>query len=94
MDSGQKSFKLVWRRHHLLSGFLAEGHLPRVSRQLELYRIYLYTGNKRNTGIYRRILNQFKTYMQNIIRRTISEMRYLFSNEKTIMSQAIFNEES
>ena len=28
---GQKSFKLVWRCHQLLSGFLAKGHLPRVA---------------------------------------------------------------
>ena len=33
MGCGQKSFKLVWRCHQLLSGFLAKGHLPRVSRQ-------------------------------------------------------------
>ena len=32
----QKCFKLVWRCHQLLSGFLANGHLPRVSRQLRL----------------------------------------------------------
>ena len=30
---GQKSFKPVWRCHQLLSGFLAKGHLPRMSRQ-------------------------------------------------------------
>ena len=29
----EKNFKLVWRCHQLLSGFLAKGHLPRVSRQ-------------------------------------------------------------
>ena len=29
----KKSFKLMWRCHQLLSGFLANGHLPRVSRQ-------------------------------------------------------------
>ena len=29
----QKSFTLVSRCHQLLSGILAEGHLPRVSRQ-------------------------------------------------------------
>ena len=28
MDSGQKSFKLVWRCHQLLSWFLAKGSLP------------------------------------------------------------------
>ena len=33
MGCGQKSFKLVWRCHQLLSGFLAKGHLPWVSRQ-------------------------------------------------------------
>ena len=27
MDCGQKSFKLVWRCHQPLSGFLAKGHL-------------------------------------------------------------------
>ena len=32
MGCGQKSFKLVWRCHRLLSGFLAIGHLPLVSR--------------------------------------------------------------
>jgi hypothetical protein len=33
-DSGQKkSFKPVWQCHQLLSGFLAKGHLHRVSRQ-------------------------------------------------------------
>ena len=30
---GQKSFKLMGRCHQLLSGFLAKGHLLRVSRQ-------------------------------------------------------------
>ena len=34
MGCGQKSFKLVWRCHQLLSGFLAKDHLPRVSRPL------------------------------------------------------------
>ena len=29
----QKSFMLVWRCHQLPSGFLAKGHLQRVSRQ-------------------------------------------------------------
>ena len=29
----KKSFKLVWWCHQLLSGFLANGHLPRVSLQ-------------------------------------------------------------
>ena len=33
MDCGQKSFKLVWRCHQLLPGFLTKGHLPRVLRQ-------------------------------------------------------------
>ena len=33
MGCGQKNFQLVWRSHQLLSGFLAKGHLPRVSRQ-------------------------------------------------------------
>ena len=33
MDCNQKSFKLVCWCHQLLSGFLANGHLPRVSRQ-------------------------------------------------------------
>ena len=33
MGCSQKSFKLVWRCHQLLSGFLAKGHYPRVSRQ-------------------------------------------------------------
>ena len=33
MSYGQKRFKLVWRCYQLLSGFLAKGHLPRVSRQ-------------------------------------------------------------
>ena len=32
----KKSFKLVWRCHHLLSGFLANGHLLRMSRQSRL----------------------------------------------------------
>ena len=30
---GQNSFTLVWQCHQLLPGFLAKGHLPRVSRQ-------------------------------------------------------------
>ena len=33
MDCGQKSFKLVWRCHQLLSGILANDHMLRVSRQ-------------------------------------------------------------
>ena len=33
MGCSQKSFKLVWRCHQLLSGFLAKGHLSRVSCQ-------------------------------------------------------------
>ena len=36
MGCGQKSFKLVWRCHQLLSGFLAKGYLPRLSRQSRL----------------------------------------------------------
>ena len=36
MDCSQKSFKLVWRFHQLLSGFLVKGHLLRVSRQSHL----------------------------------------------------------
>ena len=33
MSCSQKSFKLVWRCHQLLFGFLTKGHLHRVSRQ-------------------------------------------------------------
>jgi hypothetical protein len=33
MGRGKKIFKLVWRCHQLLSGFLTKGHLPRVSCQ-------------------------------------------------------------
>ena len=33
MGCDQESFKLVWRCHQLLSGFLAKGQLPRVSLQ-------------------------------------------------------------
>jgi hypothetical protein len=33
----KKSFKLVWRCHQLLSGFLANDLLPRVSRQSPKY---------------------------------------------------------
>ena len=36
MGCGQKSLKLVWRYYQLLSRFLANGHLHRVSRQLRL----------------------------------------------------------
>ena len=32
----KKAFKLVWRFPQLLSGFLAKGHLQRVSRQSHL----------------------------------------------------------
>ena len=32
--ANKKSFKLVWRCHQLLSGFLTKDHLPRVSHQL------------------------------------------------------------
>ena len=32
----KRSFKLAWQRHQLLPGFLANGHLPRVSRQSHL----------------------------------------------------------
>ena len=32
MHWGKKSCILVWRCHQLLPGFLANGHLPRVSR--------------------------------------------------------------
>ena len=32
MFAAGKSFKLVWRCHQLLFGFLDRGHLPRVSR--------------------------------------------------------------
>ena len=31
MGCGQKRFKLVWRCHKLLSGFLSKGHLPSVT---------------------------------------------------------------
>ena len=30
MGCAQKSFKPMWRCHQLVSGFLANGHLPRV----------------------------------------------------------------
>ena len=34
IDCGhKKNFKLVWRCHQLLSGFLIKGHLPRASLQ-------------------------------------------------------------
>ena len=33
LGCGQKNFQLVRRCHQVLSGFLAKGHLPRVSRQ-------------------------------------------------------------
>ena len=33
MGCGQKSFKLVWRCHQLLSGFLIKGHSARVLRR-------------------------------------------------------------
>jgi hypothetical protein len=33
MSCGQKDFKLGWRYHHLLSGFLANDHFLRVSHQ-------------------------------------------------------------
>ena len=33
MGCGQENFKLVWRCHQLLSGFLAKGLLPREPRQ-------------------------------------------------------------
>ena len=33
MAAARKSFKLAWWCHKLLSGFLAKGQLPRVSRQ-------------------------------------------------------------
>ena len=36
ISCGQKSFTLVWGWQKLLSGFLAKGHLPRVSRQSRL----------------------------------------------------------
>ena len=32
--AAKKNFQLMWRCHQLLSGFLAKGHLPRVSRQV------------------------------------------------------------
>ena len=44
MGCGQKSFKLMWRCHQLLSGLLAKGHLPRVSRRSLMIRVmYLYS---------------------------------------------------
>ena len=36
----QKCFKLVWWCHQILSGFLAKGHLPRVSFPLCLSANY------------------------------------------------------
>ena len=36
MGCSQSSFMLVWRYHQLMSGFLANDHLPRVSRQSPL----------------------------------------------------------
>ena len=41
MGCGQESFKLVWRCHQLLSVFLAEGHLPRVSCLWANYRVIM-----------------------------------------------------
>ena len=43
MGCGQKSLGLVWRCHQLLSGFLAKGHLPRMSRQSHVF-ICVYVG--------------------------------------------------
>ena len=37
----KKNFKLVWRCYHLLSGFLAKGHLPRGSRQSLMIRVIM-----------------------------------------------------
>ena len=37
----KKSFKLVWRWHQLLSGFLANGHLSRVSRRSLMIRVIM-----------------------------------------------------
>ena len=36
MGCGQKNFTIVWRYHQLLSGFVAIGYLPQVSRQSRL----------------------------------------------------------
>ena len=36
MGCGQKNVMLVWQGQQLLSGFLAKGHLPRVSHQSHL----------------------------------------------------------
>ena len=36
MGCGQRGFEAVWRCHQLLHGFLAKGHLSRVSRQSRL----------------------------------------------------------
>jgi hypothetical protein len=36
MGGWQKSFKVMWRCHQLLFRFLANGRLPRVSRQSRL----------------------------------------------------------
>ena len=53
----KKSFILVWRCFQLLFGFLANGHLPLVSRQSYLLRIRMKTDIKpgvvhRSPGIY------------------------------------------
>ena len=41
MGCGQKNFQLVWWCHQLLSGFLAKGHLLRVSRQSLIIRVIM-----------------------------------------------------
>jgi hypothetical protein len=41
MGCGPKRFKLVWRCHKLLSGFLAKGQFPEVSRQSLMIRMIM-----------------------------------------------------
>ena len=58
--AAKKGFKLLWRCHQLLSGFLAKGHLARVSRPVN---IKIFTADiKKATKIIRMISVEMSHY--------------------------------
>ena len=68
--AAQKTFKLVWRCQQLLSGFLAKGHLPRVSRRSLIIRVI----NKLPWGMFTDLLAfalQLRKTAENLSKETV-----------------------
>ena len=70
MGWGQKSFKLVWQCHQLLSRFLVKGHMLRVSRQSRLSTNYT-SDNEMILGIVPK--SPYLTAEENFSQETVDE---------------------